>query len=48
MVKLKNSLEVPVKVVKINIYDVATLQPGETADIKIDSETAIIEMVKTE
>ena len=46
MVKIKNNLEVPVKVVKVNVYDEGTLQPGEEVDVTVDPETVTISLEK--
>ena len=42
--KIKNVLGVPVKLVKINEYTLATLQPGQEAEVTIDAETVRIEL----
>lgn len=46
MVELKNSLDVPVKVVKVNAYDLGELQPGDTVDVTLEAETVRVELVK--
>lgn len=46
MVKIKNNLDVPVKVIKVNIYDEGTLQPGEEKNIQMDPETVGISLEK--
>lgn len=46
MVKLKNSLDVPVKVVKTNVYDLGDVQPGDTVDVTLDAETVQVELIK--
>ena len=38
MVKIKNTLSDPVKVIKLNAYSI-TIQPGNTVDVTIDPET---------
>ena len=42
--KIKNVLAVPVKLVKINEYTLATLQPNEEAEVTVDPETVRIEL----
>ena len=44
--KVKNNLDVPVKVLKVNIYDEGTLQPGEEANVTLDPETVAISLEK--
>jgi len=41
-VKVKNVLGVPVKLVKVNEYTLATLQPNEEAEVTVDPETVIL------
>lgn len=45
-VKVKNNLDVPVKVIKLNAYDVGTLQPGEEIDVQLDPETVKLQLEK--
>lgn len=42
VVKIKNVLAVPVKLVKINEYTLATLQPNEEIEVTVDPETITI------
>ena len=42
--KIKNVLAVPVKLVKINEYTLATLQPNDEAEVTVDPETVRIEL----
>ena len=42
--KVKNVLGVPVKLVKVNEYTLATLQPGDEVEITVDPETVRIEL----
>jgi hypothetical protein len=44
VVKVKNVLEVPMKLVKLNMYMLATLQPGDEVEITVDPETVRIEL----
>jgi len=41
---IRNALVVPVKLVKVNEYTLATLQPNEEAEITIDPETVRIDL----
>ena len=43
--KIRNVLAVPVKLVKLNVYELATLQPGDEAEVAVDPETIRIELV---
>jgi len=42
--RIKNVLGVPVKLVKVNEYTLATLQPNEETEITVDPETIRIEL----
>lgn len=44
--KIKNNLEVPVIVVKINAYNEGTLQPGDEINVTLDPETVRISLEK--
>ena len=44
--KVKNNLDVPVQVIKLNAYDEGTLQPGEERDITLDPETVKLQLEK--
>jgi hypothetical protein len=44
VVKVKNVLAVPVKLVKVNEYTLATLQPNEEAEVTVDPKTIRIEL----
>lgn len=44
MVKIKNSLTTTMNVVKVNIYDLGTLNPGEEIDVSIEEETTLIDL----
>jgi len=39
MVKYRNNQSVPIKLLKVNVYDLGTLQPGDVVDVVIDAET---------
>ena len=41
---IRNVLVVPVKLVKVNEYTLATLQPNEEAEVTIDPETVRIDL----
>jgi len=45
-VKIRNVLAVPVKLVKVNEYPLATLQPNEEAEVTVDPETVRIELIE--
>ena len=44
MVRVKNSLTVPVNLVKVNEYDLGTLQPGDEVEVAEDAETVLIDL----
>jgi len=44
LLKIKNSLSAPVKLIKINEYNLGTLQPGDEVEITKDIETILIEL----
>jgi len=46
VVKVKNNLDVPVKVIKLNAYDLGILQPGEEIDVQLDPETVKLQLEK--
>lgn len=42
MVRITNNLAVPTKIIKVNLLEIGTLQPGEHVDISVDSDTVEI------
>lgn len=42
--KIKNTLGVPVKLLKVNEYNLGTIAPNEELEITVDPETVEIEL----